>query len=40
MASLKLTNIEKAYGVTKVLKNINLEIEQGESSSLWGIRLW
>nr|WP_321526020.1 sn-glycerol-3-phosphate ABC transporter ATP-binding protein UgpC [uncultured Cohaesibacter sp.] len=30
MASLKLTNIEKAYGATKVLKNINLEIEQGE----------
>ena len=30
MASLKLTDIEKAYGVTKVLKNINLEIEQGE----------
>lgn len=30
MASLKLTNIEKAYGSTKVLKNINLDIEQGE----------
>ena len=30
MASLKLTNIEKAYGATKVLKNINLDIEQGE----------
>ena len=30
MASLKLTNIEKAYGATKVLKDINLEIEQGE----------
>ncbi|WP_316859808.1 sn-glycerol-3-phosphate ABC transporter ATP-binding protein UgpC [uncultured Cohaesibacter sp.] len=30
MASLKLTNIEKAYGATKVLKTINLEIEQGE----------
>ncbi|WP_114010230.1 ABC transporter ATP-binding protein [Cohaesibacter intestini] len=30
MASLKLTNIEKAYGSTKVLKNINLEIEKGE----------
>ncbi|WP_319529327.1 sn-glycerol-3-phosphate ABC transporter ATP-binding protein UgpC [uncultured Cohaesibacter sp.] len=30
MASLKLTNIEKAYGATKVLKNINLDIDQGE----------
>ena len=30
MASLKLSNIEKAYGSTKVLKNINLEIEKGE----------
>lgn len=30
MASLKLTNIEKAYGATKVLKDINLDIEQGE----------
>ena len=30
MASLKLTNIEKAYGSTRVLKDINLEIEQGE----------
>ena len=30
MASLKLTNVEKAYGTTKVLKEINLEIKQGE----------
>ena len=30
MASLKLTDIEKAYGSTKVLKNIDLEIDQGE----------
>ncbi|PLW76922.1 ABC transporter ATP-binding protein [Cohaesibacter celericrescens] len=30
MASLKLTNIEKTYGSTKVLKNIDLDIKQGE----------
>ncbi len=30
MASLKLTNMEKAYGTTKVLKDINLDIKQGE----------
>ncbi|NUB43052.1 sn-glycerol-3-phosphate ABC transporter ATP-binding protein UgpC [Fertoebacter nigrum] len=30
MADLKLTNVEKAYGEVKVLKNINLDIKQGE----------
>jgi alpha-glucoside transport system ATP-binding protein len=30
MADLKLTNVEKAYGEVKVLKNINLDIKTGE----------
>jgi alpha-glucoside transport system ATP-binding protein len=30
MADLKLINVEKAYGEVKVLKNINLDIKQGE----------
>ena len=30
MADLKLTNVEKAYGEVKILKNINLDIKQGE----------
>ncbi len=30
MATLKLTNVEKAYGEVKVLANINLDIKQGE----------
>ncbi len=30
MAELKLTNVEKAYGEVKVLKNINLDIKTGE----------
>jgi alpha-glucoside transport system ATP-binding protein len=30
MANLKLTNVEKAYGDVKVLKNINLDIKTGE----------
>ena len=30
MANLKLTNVEKAYGEVKVLKDINLDIKTGE----------
>ncbi len=30
MANVKLTNVEKAYGEVKVLKNINLDIKTGE----------
>ena len=30
MANLKLSNVEKAYGDVKVLKNINLDIKTGE----------
>lgn len=30
MANLKLTNVEKAYGEVKVLKDINLDIKSGE----------
>lgn len=30
MADLKLTNVEKAYGEVKVLRNINLDIKTGE----------
>ena len=30
MAEVKLTNVEKAYGEVKVLKNIDLDIKTGE----------
>ena len=30
MADLKLTHVEKAYGEVKILKDINLDIQQGE----------